>query len=313
MRIKIGRIRFHLTRKEIARLTVIPTLACVLLLFYVNQKPLYKIKSTITPSNPQIENMRRGALKNHNRSSRRVIRFHFRQQQQHSAMSYHAKIAILKSHQFIESFINEYTLKPTLFPKRWDKLNKRWKKPESGFLNIIKSNIRKAIRLLSGNKTKLRKSTLEPSMARAVRFLLKKLVVRIQKTSGFVNVSLIWRDAGEGAHIVNNITDFANIYIAQEKHKKTQLMIGRMDEMVSKEAYFTVRKTLQNKIENLKGSLILNNTNLNSAFEVIDPAWAPETQYFKVPKMRLILLFLISFAMTFLGIARRHYKEVSPS
>ena len=305
MHIKLGKKYYIVSIKEALALTLIPIIVCILALILINRNPSYKIDIKIYPSVSPLEEIQRGALKGLDSSVKRIIRLQNRQKNNDRAMQINTKLALLKSWPLMEGFILEYNLKQKLFSNRWNDIDKQWIQPKAGFLVRV-------IQIFQDESVDSSKNTIrEPQTWQAVRMLTNAINIAPNKETSFITVSLNWKDPEEGADLLNNFIDYANIFISRFDQNEISTQIIKIESLLAKEKLSVMQKALLDELGSLKQSSFMISPNFNSAFKVLAPAKSPIEPYFKAPKLLLILLFIISAISTFIGVAvnrTRHTK-----
>ncbi len=305
MYVKIGTRKLFLSTNEVFALIFIPFLVCVLAVILTNLKSVYQIEAIIYPGTSSVDKIQRGALKGLNRSLRRLMKTQHRQNEQDSFMDLQANLAILQSPHLIENYILEYNLKPKLFPKRWDEYNQSWRKAEKGVIGSVMSFIRNTFSDLTGKKI----NPSEPEIFKAIEMLSNKLDIKSNDQTRLITVKLKWEDPVIGAELVNKLINYANQFIAKKEQRRILQEINNIQKLLINEELAVMRKVLFKHMETLQSSLSMSDASLKPAFKILSRAKIPEEILFKLPIIKLVLLFTPSIVFTLLGLSYKRHKK----
>jgi len=183
-------------------------------------------------------------------------------------------IAVIKSREFIWSFVKDEKMMPMLFEDDWDVEANTW---------------------LAADVDE------QPSRWDAWRLLVKEGVLNVSSDTdtGLVIVSIDWKDPELAAAWVSSLVMRINSYLRQEaiavsdkklKYLKNELKVTKIAE--NRQALFSL-------ISNEQKQAMLASTQKDFAFRVIDPAVAPDK---KIKPKRLIIVVLSAFVVGFLTV-----------
>ncbi len=209
----------------------------------------------------------------------------------HSSLN--TAIATLESRRFIQSFIQNQTLKPLLFPKQWDERTVSWKEhPKLG-----NSWWNSWIQI--GDKNKPKFETPEPSLEQAYKKLKSALSVSFDKKTGLVNLRIDWSKPELTAQWANQLVTQINKVLREQTITKAENSIDYLYNQLKTTQFDELRVLYAELIQEQTKSITLAQANKEYAFEILDPAVAPENPI--KPKHRTILLLSVVIGLV-LGI-----------
>ncbi len=297
-----------LTLKEKGVLFGVPVIFCICLMLVVNISDTYIVESKLIISESPIGKIQRGALKGVDRSVRKLIRLSHGSRRASSLQSFQEKIAMVESRQFLEYFIAGKTLKPMLFPKRWNKDTQSWLKKEPGFP-------RKIFGLFGKNTDKksppnlLKSSVSEPSDRRSVKRIKKAFRVIHTQNSGIVTMRLRWKDPEAGAVILNELVDYANVYISMRERNRVERDIEKVKEILAKETMPELKIFLLEHMESMNGGLITQDAKIAPTFKVLDMAYPPHKSEFRIPKVLMLVGLVCGFLCSLIFLLVQRVKH----
>ncbi|WNO09088.1 hypothetical protein [Teredinibacter sp. KSP-S5-2] len=275
-------------------LLCIPTILTLLIIVFINRSPSYQVNATITLSNIESFSSIKGKnLKGLDRPVRRMIRMQQRLMLSNNRTTQAERLATLKSRSFFESYIDSHEVKPLLFPKRWDNEKETWKSRKRGIVGIIRTYFEEDQRKVSNR---------EPRTFLAVKILKNKFRVKIEAKTGLIYISSRWKSAEIGEKITNEIINYANIYIANQKRDTLEKQIRQTNLLLEKSQPHSIRRFLNANLTAYQHGLAFNDPEFNPSFKVLIPAYAPEEPTLRFPKLRLLLVLIVGFISTYLWI-----------
>jgi uncharacterized protein involved in exopolysaccharide biosynthesis len=168
----------------------------------------------------------------------------------------------------------------------------------------------------------LRASNKPPSLWLATeQFKKGVLTIRKDLRKGVTTVAVEWTDPVAAARWANAYVALANEFIRNRALEDSTRNIAYLNDQIAKTNVVEMRKVMYNLIENETKTLMIANSRAEYAFEVVDPAVAPEL---KVGPHRLVMT-LVGFTLGFtlaaviafvLDRVRRHRRgalEMSPA
>jgi uncharacterized protein involved in exopolysaccharide biosynthesis len=169
-------------------------------------------------------------------------------------------VASLQSRKFLRQYIDGKNLLPILFEDIWDAENQSW--------------------LVQTQED-------EPTEQKAVDAFKNILSVDAGKKSGLIKLSISWKDPAVAADWANDLVKQFNEQLREKAIADSHKCIGYLEQELAKTTLQDMRAVLYNLLESEKQRAMLANVNEDFAFEVIDPAVAPETR--EKPKRQLIV------------------------
>lgn len=234
--------------------------------------PEYKVSTLLAPAESSASNQALGQLSN--QLGALGLGRMFDQEQTNQV---DVSIAVLESRRFLGEFISRHNLMPVLFASRWDDEAKDWQQDGAP----------------------------PPSINDGYRkFKRNLLVVDKDEVTGFVTVSIEWKDA-PAAHgwLVALISDLNGDIRQRERNEATQ-SLQFLSEELKRTDLMDLRVALnQLSLAELQ-KLTLANVREEFAFKIIDPPNLPDADDPVWPKPLLIVLggtFLGFFAGLFLA------------
>jgi len=189
-----------------------------------------------------------------------------------SAGNVEGSLAVLKSREFLWSFIKDKKLMPILFTDAWDAEKNVWieSDPEN-----------------------------QPSLWDAYRLFSGLLSVSTDKKSGLVTVAIEWTDANLAAAWVNGLVGRLNQHLRKKAIDQSHATLKYLNEELLRTQIEDQRKALFELISQEQKKAMLANTQKQFAFQVLDKAVAPDKK--SKPKRSLIVI-LTAFVVGFLTI-----------
>ncbi len=311
MRVTPEKRKLKLSKKEYFLLISIPVCLCLIFLFLANRAPTYLVEATIITNRPLVGDIQRGSLKKINRTARIMIRMEHRIKSKNAIATQQEKLAILRSDNLVDIYINKYKLKPVLFPKRWDNSKKYWKKPKRNAIGKVKKYIFGGIFFAFDHLPRRENKSFEPRDYLAAKRLKRKINIKEDKKTSFIRIKLKWKDPEVGADIVNNLVSFANKFIAEKELARTEREMEAVKILLSKSESIKIQKFLLNKLAVLQYSAAITDPIYAPAFKFVSRAYVPEQAFIQIPKIKLIFLFILSAMVTFVGIVLFKSRSVS--
>jgi uncharacterized protein involved in exopolysaccharide biosynthesis len=171
-------------------------------------------------------------------------------------------LAVMRSTQFTQSFIEERNLMPDLYPKNWDAASGKWK----------------------GSADE------QPRIARAVkRFVTTISSVDQNKKTGLVTLSVDFNDRQKAALWANALVDKLNEEMRSRAIAKADASIGYLQTALAATAEVATRESINRLLESQIKQRMMANVSHEYAFRIVDRATPPEADDILRPN-RLLLL-----------------------
>jgi uncharacterized protein involved in exopolysaccharide biosynthesis len=178
-------------------------------------------------------------------------------------------LAVLKSRQFTESFIQDKQLMPTLFAHKWDAQRRTWKAGK------------------------------QPTAAQAYKYFSKKVrTVTQDKKTGLVTLDIDWRDRELAAQWANELVQRLNTEMRARAIDKANASVGYLESELERTTVVATREAINRLIEAQIQRRMLANVTQEFAFRIVDRALPPDRDDPIRPKK--LLLIAVGFV---LGIA----------
>jgi uncharacterized protein involved in exopolysaccharide biosynthesis len=182
-------------------------------------------------------------------------------------------IATVQSQSFVEEFIRDKGLLPSLFADRWDANAKRWNVPEDEV----------------------------PTLATGYqRFTEDVLDVRSDLQTGLVTLRIEWRDPHVAAQWANELVARTNQRMRSRALEEAQRSLDYLNSELGKSQRLEVQQSLYRLVEANLTQLSVASGRTEYAFRIIDPAFAPELKNFSKPNRLAIIAVGVLFG-GFLG------------
>lgn len=158
-------------------------------------------------------------------------------------------LAVLKSRQFIRSFIEAYDLMPMLFSKDWDAGRREW-------------------RLTDGQRT--------PDIRDGVRYFREDLLrVHEAKDTGLVTLSVEWTNPDVAAKWVSILVKRLNARVRERALEEAEANVAYLQNELASTTVVTLQQSIGRLLENELQKLMLARGNEEFAFRIVDSADVP--------------------------------------
>jgi uncharacterized protein involved in exopolysaccharide biosynthesis len=182
-------------------------------------------------------------------------------------------LAVLKSRQFTEKFIDERNLMPVLYAGLWDEHTGKWKVDDMH----------------------------QPTPARAYRlFNGIRSIVQDRKTS-LITLNIDWKDRMLAADWANDLVQTLNREMRQREKVRAESSVGYLEKEFESTNTVATREAISRLIEREVKQRMFATVTQEYAFRVIDPAKAPDRDDRHFPP-KLLLLVAGPFVGLFAGI-----------
>ena len=185
-------------------------------------------------------------------------------------------LAVLRSRQFTEQFIDEVKLMPVLFESRWDRAAKDWRPSDNG----------------------------PPTKAMAYkRFNDIRNIIQDKKT-GLISLQIDWTDRTQAAAWANELVDRLNAVMRARAIRQADTSLSYLEKELEATGTIATREAISRLIEAQIKQRMLANVTQEYAFRVVDRAIAPDASDPVRPKKLLLFLLgpFVGFALAVVGI-----------
>jgi uncharacterized protein involved in exopolysaccharide biosynthesis len=170
-------------------------------------------------------------------------------------------LAVLKSRQFTEAFVQDHNLMPQLFEKRWDAARQQWK-PDAP----------------------------APTPAQAYKYFNNNIRSVIEdKKTGLITLQIDWRDRVQGAQWANELMSRLNAEMRRRAIGKADASIGFLEKELNTTTVVATREAISRLIEVQIKQRMLANVTDEYAFRIVDRALPPDKIDVLKPKKALML------------------------
>ena len=158
-------------------------------------------------------------------------------------------LAVLRSRQFTEDFINDKNLAPKLFASKWDTTNGKWRVDPDD----------------------------QPTLAQAFKYFDTNVRTIIQdRKTGLVSVQIEWRDRHEAASWANELTQRLNAEMRSRAVAKAEASLGFLEKELTSSSALETQEAINRLIETQIKQRMLADVSPEYAFRVVDKAMAPD-------------------------------------
>lgn len=173
-------------------------------------------------------------------------------------------LAVLRSRQFTERFIQELDLMPKLFPDRWDPVAGSW-------------------------------VGAPPSLARAYRRFDDARTITVDRKTGLIFVRVDWSDRSEAARWANQLVERLNQEMRNRAIANADAAVGYLEKEFQATANVSTREAIGRLIEAQVKQRMLANVTQEYVFRVVDPALPADEDEPIFPKKAVWILFGVFF------------------
>lgn len=169
-----------------------------------------------------------------------------------------AAIAFLQSRAFLESFIEEQDIMPSLYAAEWDQEKKLWKVDDNKKI---------------------------PSTYKAFSLFSKKILnISSDRKSGLITITITWINPEQAAKWANELIKKANNSLREKAITENRLSLDYLQKELQKTSLTEVQNTIYRLIENQTKTMMMANTQEQFAFKIVDPALTVDEDAFIYPK-----------------------------
>jgi uncharacterized protein involved in exopolysaccharide biosynthesis len=185
-------------------------------------------------------------------------------------------LAVLRSRQFTERFIDELNLMPVLYSSRWDAKAKTWREDKGG----------------------------APSKATAYKYFndIRKIIQ--DKKTGLISLQIDWTDRQQATTWANELAARLNAEMRSRAIRQVDASLSFLEKEQESTATVATRDDISRLIEAQIKQRMLANVTQEYAFRVVDRAIAPDADDPQRPKKLLLCLLgpCVGFALGVAGI-----------
>lgn len=183
-------------------------------------------------------------------------------------------LAVLRSRQFTEAFIEDQRLLSELFPRKWEGEHQRW-----------------------------RAGVMPPTLGQAYKYFNSSVrSIFEDRRTGLITLQIDWRDRAEGAEWANELLRRVNAEMRSRAIRKADASIGYLEKELNSTTVVATRDAISRLIEAQINERMLADVTEEYAFRVVDKAMPADRNDVLWPKK--LLLVIAGFVLgTLLGVA----------
>jgi uncharacterized protein involved in exopolysaccharide biosynthesis len=158
-------------------------------------------------------------------------------------------VAVLKSREFTERFIEDRHLMPVLYAKQWDAQAGKWKVDEKH----------------------------QPTPARAFRYFDKKIRIIVpEKKTSLITLNIDWKDRIAAADWANDLVQRLNLEMRKREMTRADSAVGYLEREFETTTAVATREAIGHLIEIQVKQRMLASVTQEFAFRVVDHAVPPD-------------------------------------
>jgi uncharacterized protein involved in exopolysaccharide biosynthesis len=198
-------------------------------------------------------------------------------------------LAVLRSRQFIEAFLVEQKVLPTLYEAQWDSARQQWREGGGG-ASGLRARLSAWVANLTGDRGVASRSdpSAGPSMWYAYGDFMRLLSVEKDRQTNLVTISIDWKDPRIAASWANALVQRLNRHISDRAILEANRNLGYLDKQVRAVDNIDLRQVMYKLVEREQRKAMLASVNEEYALRVLDPAAVPEQR--RSPQRTLMVL-----------------------
>ena len=169
-------------------------------------------------------------------------------------------LAVLRSRQFIDRFIEDHGLLPILYSSSWDPATATW-----------------------------RVGVRPPTAAKAHKAFLRMTAVEVDRDSGLMTLRVDWKDGEQAALWANSLIQQLNEEMRARAIEQAGAMLAYLEAELVKTSVVEMRAAINSLIEAQVKQRMLANVTREYAFRVVDPAMPPDIDEPIKPRKRVMV------------------------
>jgi uncharacterized protein involved in exopolysaccharide biosynthesis len=182
-------------------------------------------------------------------------------------------LAVLRSREFTEAFINDHGLMPELFAEKWDAERRAWR-PDKGE---------------------------PPTPAKAYQLFDSIRTIVQDRRTGLIIVQIDWKDREKAALWANELVNRINAEMRRRAIATANASVGYLEKEIESTSIVTTREAISRLMEAQIRQRMLANVNHQYSFRIVDKAMAPDVDD-RVRPQRLLLLVAGAVIGTVVGV-----------
>jgi uncharacterized protein involved in exopolysaccharide biosynthesis len=166
-------------------------------------------------------------------------------------------LAVMRSRQFVEQFVEDHKLAPRFFPRKWDAKAGAWAVPPEK----------------------------QPTLARAAKYFSERLLsVSRNKKTGLISVNVEWSDRGEAAKWANELVARVNAEMKARAMANASAYTGYLEREFRASQLLATREAIGRLIEQQVKQGMLASVSPEFAFRTVTAAMPPDADDVERPK-----------------------------
>jgi uncharacterized protein involved in exopolysaccharide biosynthesis len=212
-------------------------------------------------------------------------------------------VNLLESNILRKEIIENYQLLPVLFPKKWDKEKKTWKKP-GAIINLLVLNTK-----LNSNASKKEQGV--PSTWDGIRALNGIVKINYDMKEDIITISVNFPDPDMAAKIVNYFIVILNEHMSSEAKRIAVVNREYLEKQLLATNDTLVRQKIYNLIAEKIETIMMAEVKEGFAFKVLDPPMAPDKKSKPKRTRMAVVAFMVSlFLGVFVVLFREYIKKI---
>lgn len=185
-------------------------------------------------------------------------------------------LAVLKSREFLQRFIQDKNLMPVLYEDDWDQARQRWKDPDSA-----------------------------PTLATAHKHFVEDILAVVEDgTSSLVTIHIDWHDREAAASWANELVDRLNEEMRSRALRQAAASLGFLQAELKATNLVGIQEVINHLIETQISKRMLANVTHEYAFRIVDRAMPPDEDDPLRPSKPLFLVlgFILGILIGVIGV-----------
>lgn len=219
-------------------------------------------------------------------------------------------VAIIESRSFVEDLLLKEGIIYHIYDEYWDSESSQWRTGKPGIMGTINSWYRSAVDTLSAGTPKHSGSVKEgysgPSLEEAIKEfeLLRK--VTVDRRTGFVRISVDWKDPALARDWVEKIVSRLNLRTRSRARMEAQAALNFLGDRIAAEQNMALRAAMSGLFQKQLEKVMLTEIGEDYSLIYIDTPFVPEQRVSPRRKLIVIGTFLLSLVLAISIIFFRH-------
>jgi uncharacterized protein involved in exopolysaccharide biosynthesis len=171
-------------------------------------------------------------------------------------------LAVLRSREFAERFINDNHLLAEFYPKLWDVKTSTWK-----------AGVRRP-----------------PTLGEAIKYFDSLRTITQDKKTGLITLQIDWRDPGKAALWANEMVNRLNMEMRSRAIASSETAVSYLQQELATTTVVETRQSISRVLEAQINKRMMANVTLQYAFRVVDKASIPDRDDPVRPRRTFLLI-----------------------